>query len=287
MIKAPVVSDEKRPLTVGSKTIPDPATMAGLFAGLGAVVVSFLMEGGELDSLLNVPAAIIVFGGTLGATMLASPARNVFGLPRLLLRAFMPRAMNERTVIDVLANLAEIARRDGLLALESTSEGLGDPFLRRGIDLVVDGGEPETVREVLDLQIEQMEARHGAGYGVLEAMGGFAPTMGIIGTVMGLVHVLGSLDDPSSLGPAIATAFIATLYGVASANLLWLPLATKLRHQSERESTLRRLMTHGVLAIQAGENPRVVREKLTSFLPPTRTAPQKAAQAEAKGREAA
>ncbi|MHB1413658.1 MAG: flagellar motor protein [Chloroflexota bacterium] len=261
-------------VSVQSKVSVDPATAIGLLAGFGCLVVSFIMEGGRLDALMNPSAALIVFGGTLGATLLSSPYRLLLNLPRAIVRAFLPRVSDDLQLIGLISSLADVARRDGLLALESKCEGLGDPFLERGVQLVVDGAEPEVVREVLEVETEQLEARHAANYGVLEAMGGFSPTMGIIGTVMGLINVLGSLSDPSELGPAIAVAFIATLYGVGSANLLWLPLAGKLRKQSEQEETSRQLMLHGLLAIQAGENPRVIREKLLGFLPPSRRAPK-------------
>lgn len=271
MLKAPVAEAQgASPASLQNRVQIDPGTVIGLVAGLGSVVYSYVMEGGELGGLFNLPALLIVFGGTLGAATVSSPLSLVLSLPRILVKAVMSKAVDELALIGVLIGLAETARREGLLALENMSSGLGDPFLQRGIQMVVDGAEPETVREVLELDLEQMAARHERSYGLLEAMGGFAPTMGIIGTVMGLVHVLGSLSDPSKLGPAISVAFIATLYGVASANLLWLPLASKLRKQSERELTVRRLIVMGLLVIQAGENPRVVREKLLGFVPPAR-----------------
>lgn len=248
----------------------DPATVVGLVVGLGAVIFSFLLEGGHIEALVNVPAALIVFGGTFGATLLSSSPSIILKIPRLIAKAVMPSAIDEMEAIGLIASLAETARRDGLLALEARANALGDPFLQRGIQLVVDGAEPETVREVLALELEQMTLRHEEGYGVFTVMGGFAPTMGIIGTVMGLIHALGSTSDPSKLAGAIAVAFIATLYGVSSANLVWLPFGSKLRSISEREANLRRLMTQGLLAIQSGENPRTVREKLLGFLPPAR-----------------
>lgn len=261
-------ADRGRVSSVQVTTSVDPATVAGLVLGLGALVVAFLLDGGHLNALINPTAAMIVFGGTIGATLASFPYKQIFNLPRLIARTVMTRAIDSSSTIELLANLADTARRDGLLALEGSSALLGDRFMQRGIELVVDGADPETVREVLDVEIERMQARHAANYGVLEQMGGFAPTMGIIGTVMGLIHVLGSMEDASRLASAIAVAFIATLYGVASANLLWLPLANKLRSQSEQELAVRRLMTHGILAIQAGENPRVIRAKLQSFLSP-------------------
>lgn len=165
-----------------------------------------------------------------------------------------------------MVEMARRARRGGVLSLEEEAQAINDPFLKKGILLVVDGTDPELVRNVLDIDLAMTEKRHSSNYSALEAMGGYAPTMGIIGTVMGLVNVLAHLEDPSKLGSAIAVAFIATFYGVASANLLWLPLASKLKKRSEDEMVLRQMMLTGILSIQAGDSPRVVEDKLKSFL---------------------
>lgn len=249
----------------------DISTLIGFVIGFGALVGSLLLEGGQLQSLYNLPAMMIVFGGTLGAAFISFPKEHILNLPKLIKQAFFGKTtMDELATIALMARLAEKARREGLLSLEEEMEGIDDGFLKRGTQLIVDGADPEMVRGVLQVDLLQMQNRHEAGYGVLEAMGGYSPTMGIIGTVMGLVNVLGELSDPSSLGPAIAVAFIATFYGVAAANLLWLPLASKLKRKSEAESTIRELMLEGLLSIQAGENPRIVQEKLLGFLAPFR-----------------
>jgi chemotaxis protein MotA len=164
--------------------------------------------------------------------------------------------------------LAEKARRQGLLALEDEAAQIENEFLRKGIMLVVDGTDPEVVRSVLEIDSAVLEERHKNGYELLDAMGGFAPTMGIIGTVMGLISVLSNLSDVSKLGPSIAVAFIATFYGVSTANLLWLPLGKKLKGKSQSEMAAREMMLEGILAIQAGDNPRIVQEKLLGYLAP-------------------
>jgi len=188
----------------------DISTVVGIVIGVGCLIVAVLMEGGELQSLINVPAFLIVFGGTIGATFISFPKEYIFNLPNLIKQAFFTRApMDELATIALMTRLAEKARREGLLSLEEETDAIDDGFLKRGTQLVVDGTDPDMVRGILEIDLIKMQHRHEASYGVLEAMGGYAPTMGIIGTVMGLVHVLGQLSDPSALGPAIAVAFIA------------------------------------------------------------------------------
>ena len=245
----------------------DKSTGPGLVVALAAVVVSVILEGGALASLVSAPAAVIVFGGTIGVSMMAFPFSSIVGMPKFLPQAFFHKLPAPADIVETFVKLADKARREGLLALEQETEGL-DPFVKKGVMMVVDGSDPSLVREVLEAEIGAAEQRHKLGYGMLEAMGGFAPTMGIIGTVMGLVHVLGHLDNPDTLGHSIATAFIATLYGVASANLLWLPLGNKLKAKSAEEAWLRELAVEGILSVQAGDNPRVVRQKLEAQLAP-------------------
>jgi chemotaxis protein MotA len=230
------------------------------------------MEGGELKAFVNAPAMVVVFGGTFGAALISFPGATVSRLPAMLLRCFVHRAPARLEVARTLVRLSERARREGLLALEEELEGIENPLLRRGITLVIDGTDPELVRGVLEsvMDVEHHEAE--GEIAVLEAMGGYAPTMGIIGTVMGLVHVLGSLSDPTKLGSAIAVAFIATFFGVASANLLWLPMASKLKKQTQAEQFLEDMILAGISSIQAGENPRILQERLEPYLPKNRKA---------------
>ncbi|MGI6208371.1 MAG: flagellar motor protein [Anaerolineae bacterium] len=247
----------------------DIGTVVGLVLGFGAMVVAFMMEGGSPSGLVQVTAAIIVFGGTIAATMVSFPLSTVLKLPKLVMLAIKAPRVDKQAAISLLVQLADKARREGLLSLEEEARRIEDPFLHRGVMLVVDGVDPEVVRDILEADLAGLESRHKAGHGVLEAMGGFSPTMGIIGTVMGLVSVLGSLEEPDGLGHKIAVAFIATLYGVAFANLVYLPLANKLKSLTAAEVQAREMMIEGVLAVQAGENPRVVREKLETFLAPS------------------
>jgi len=241
-------------------------TIVGLILGFGAMMVSNILEGGSPASLINLPGAVIVFGGTIGVAFVAFPPRTVLGLPRTIMQIFKHKLPDPVQLISLIVELADKARRQGLLSLEEGK--INDPFLRKGLQLVVDGTDAETVRQLLDVEIERMSQRHASAYAILEAMGGYAPTMGIIGTVMGLVSVLSHAEDPSEMAASIATAFLATLYGVATANLLWLPLGSKLKQADHEEVLIRHIIAEGVLAIQGGDNPRVVRTKLESSLPP-------------------
>jgi chemotaxis protein MotA len=244
------------------------STVLGLVLAFAALIVSNLMEKGNPLALLNGPGAVIVFGGTIGSALVSFPPQRTLGLPGAIGQIFKQKLPANSEVIDQMVDLADKARRQGLLALEEEAKTLGDPFLRQGLQLVIDGTDPEVVRELLEIETEHAAERHAASYGVLAAMGGYAPTMGIIGTVMGLVNVLGNMEDPSHLAGAIATAFLATFYGVASANLLWLPLASKLKQVDQQEALSRQVMSEGILAIQGGDNPRIVRTKLEAFLSP-------------------
>jgi chemotaxis protein MotA len=254
----------------------DKSTLIGLTLAFGAVLGSVLIEGGSLAALLNVPAAVLVFGGTLGAAMMSFPFSAAISFPKYLMRCFFEPPISTEQIVETFVRLADKARREGLLALEAEASEL-DPFCRKGVLLVVDGSDSSLVREVLETEVSAMERRHKAGYALLEAMGGFAPTMGIIGTVMGLVNVLSKLEDPSELGHSIATAFIATLYGVGTANLIWLPLGHKLKEKSAEEVWLKEITIEGIMSVQAGDNPRMVREKLEAQLPAAQRASAKEA----------
>lgn len=247
----------------------DLATLVGIVLAVGGLVGGFMADGGSILALLQPTAALIVFGGTIGATLTSTSLKNFLNVGRYLKIAFFTRRMEPLDTIDELVQLATVARREGILALEERIEQFPDAFLQSGVRLVVDGVDPELVKNMLETELSYIEERHEAGAQVFEVAGGFAPTMGIIGTVMGLIHVLGSLKDVSALGPQIATAFTATLYGVASANVLWLPIGNKLKKRNTDEMLLREIMMEGVLSIQAGENPNILGQKLKAFLPPT------------------
>jgi chemotaxis protein MotA len=243
-------------------------TAIGIVAGLVLLALGATLEGTSVVALFNVPAFLIVFGGTLGATMAGTSFDRIKAIPQLYIKAFKGDELDLPERHRVLTELAERARREGLLALDSAVGDIDDDFTRKGMQLVVDGTDPEVVREIMEVQIDGMAHRHATYADTFEKGAGFAPTMGIIGTVMGLISVLKNLSDPSSLGPSISVAFIATLYGVGMANCVFLPVSNRLKQLSREEVELRTMTLEGILAIQAGENPRVISDKLLSFIPP-------------------
>lgn len=247
----------------------DLTTIVGLVLGIASLLTAFVMEGGSPAALFGLSAGIIVFGGTIGAVVISTPSSQLRSVVALLRLAFTGKDNDPLARIEVLVELATVARREGILSLEERIESYEDEFLRNGARLVIDGVDPELARSIMETELSFIESRHEVGAGIFEAAGGFSPTMGIIGTVMGLIHVLGNLSDVAKLGPLIATAFIATLYGVGSANLIWLPIANKLKARSGQEMLLLEITLEGILSIQAGENPTILGQKLRVFLAPT------------------
>lgn len=246
----------------------DFATIIGLVVAWGALLGAMVMEGGELSSLVNLPAALLVFGGTFGAATISFKMSQIMALPGILSQAFTEKQYDVADLIVTLVRFAERARREGLLVLEDETRRIDDDFLQRGVRLAIDGTDPELLREILTTEIHFLQARHKTGESIFTSLGGFAPTLGIIGTVVGLIHMLANLSDPAKMGPLIAGAFIATLYGVSSANLIFLPIGHKLKMRSAEEVLIREVMVEGILSIQAGDNPRIVEEKLKAFLAP-------------------
>ncbi len=244
------------------------ATAIGIAVAAIGILLSGIMGGVAPTAFIDIPAFLIVLGGTAGVTLASVGMDGFKKIPKLYKLAFGPPELDVKGRVAQLVSFAEQARREGLLALDSQTAEIEDDFTRKGMQLVVDGSDPELVAEVLEAEIDGMTARHHEGAMPFEKAGGFAPTMGIIGTVMGLVHVLSNLSAPSTLGPAISSAFIATLMGVGSANVVYLPVANRLKALSKQEAELRNLTLEGILAVQAGDNPRVVAEKLGSFVPP-------------------
>ncbi len=247
----------------------DPSILIGIFGAIIFLVGGFLLEGGHASALMQKTAAMIVFGGTIGATIASFSMKEIKTIPGLFKIVLTQKVPEPGEVIEKIVELAEISRREGLLQLENRLSEVSDPFLRKGLQLLVDGNDPELVKNTLEVEIYATEERHQTGKHIFEAAGGYAPTMGIIGTVMGLVHVLGQMSTPDKLGPAIAVAFIATLYGVGSANVIWLPIATKLGNLSKKEILIRQLMMEGIISLQAGYNPTLIRDRLSGFLKPT------------------
>ncbi len=235
--------------------------------GFGGLIFGFLLEGGKPMSLIGVSAFIIIITGTLGACISSFSLREVLNIPALMAKSMKASHGPSPKLVQSLLEFAEKARRDGILSLEDTLEEMEDPMLKKGLRLVVDGTESETLMEVLENDLAVYEARMRDEAALFEAAGGFSPTMGIIGTVMGLVLTLGQIGgDTKELAHAIATAFIATLYGIAFANLIWLPVSNKLKGQLKSERLEKELIIMGVRSIQQGESPALVREKIEGYL---------------------
>lgn len=246
----------------------DRITLFAIVGALGAIFVSMLLEGSNPAVLLKPAPLILVFGGTFCAGAAGFMKSDLATFKGVFSQAMGSTVSDPHEDITRMVGLAEVARREGLLALEKTADEVTDPFFKRGIEMTVDGNDPEEIREILESEIESLAARHKAGVKFFSDLSGFAPTLGILGTVIGLVHVLANLSNPDTLGPAIAEAFTATLWGVLSANIFWLPMCNKLKRASELEVHGRRLILDGILAIQAGNSPRMVQAKLQSYLAP-------------------
>jgi len=247
------------------------ATLLFLIIGLSSLVGGFLWEGGHLTALLQKTAALIVLGGTTGAVGLAFPMSQFRRFIAVARVAFTERSHKLTDSIFFFIDIASLARKEGILALEkiiNTEENL-DHMTKAGLQLVADGVEHELIEDILETYIEKRSERHKEGIAMFESAGGFAPTMGIIGTVMGLVHVLGNLSDPGSLGPAISVAFIATLYGVGSANVIFLPMGNRLKMMNQVEMVQGQIVMQAILLIEKGVSPKIVEEKLKAFLDPT------------------
>ena len=244
----------------------DKLSLVGLALAAVAIVGGQLLEGGNLGSLLQFAAFLIVIGGTVAAVMLQSPLQVFLQGVRLGTWVVMPPPFDAEGAIRQLTEWAALARRDGMLALENQLPGVEDPFMRNGLQMLVDGFEPERIREALEVETVAWEERQRAGAKVWEAAGGYAPTIGILGAVLGLIHVMENLSDPNKLGGGIAVAFVATVYGVGTANLLFLPIASKLKSLIVRQVRLREIIADGLLGIANGENPKVIEGRLNGYL---------------------
>jgi chemotaxis protein MotA len=247
----------------------DLATLIGLILAIVGIVGGNVLEGGNPAALINLPGFMIVVVGTLGAVMISQPMSVMVGLPKFLLKALMGgKGHNSAATVDLFVSMADKARREGLLALEADVDTIHDQFTRKGVQLMIDGTDPELLREIMEIEADAMKHRHEGNFAALEFMGGIAPTIGVLGAVMGLMGVMAHLDEPEHIGPGIATAFVATFYGVFTANVLWLPLAKKLQNNSKHELHALNVVIEGLMSIQSGDNPRIVREKLEGFLQP-------------------
>lgn len=250
----------------------DISSLIGIILGIFAVVGGALMEGLGLDSIIQVTAFIIVMGGTLGAILLSHPGNELMDCLKSLPGVFMSPKEKPRDIIELLVGLALKARKEGILALQNDIKNIDNAFLKKGLELMTDGTDPHLLRELLETELGMFEEEIGHSAKVLESGGGFAPTVGILGAVLGLIAVMQNLSDPSKLGSGIAVAFVATVYGVGSANLLFLPMANKIKFKGKAAIVCREMMIEGILSIQAGESPNFIREKLKVFLPSSEAA---------------
>jgi len=244
----------------------DILSIAGIFVGVGAILLGIMLDGGDIHSLVNVPALIIVFGGTFGATLLQYPPAVFVRSMKMLSWVLISKEMNLSEQIDKVIYWSLLARKEGLLGLEDALPNEEDPFIKKGLQLLVDGNDPDAIRDILEMDMDAKESMGLQAAGVYEAMGGYAPTIGILGAVMGLIHVMQNLTNPELLGQGIATAFVATIYGVGSANLIFLPIANKLKAHVLALTQAREMLAEGIISIAEGQNPRNIKLKLGGYL---------------------
>ncbi|MCZ6836601.1 MAG: motility protein A [Planctomycetota bacterium] len=247
----------------------DIATLIGLILGIACILLGILL-GGSIMAYVDAPSMLIVLGGGTAATLTSMPLIAFMKFPKIVGKALFNKPVDPMELIRQLVELAEVARRDGILALENSIDQIEDAFLIRGIQMAVDGSDPEVIESILETELENLIERHQSGKKLFDSFGRFAPAFGMIGTLIGLVAMLSNMDDPSKIGAGMAAALLTTLYGAMVANLLFLPMAEKLASRSSEEVLLKTMITQGVMSIQAGDNPRNVESKLLTFVPPSR-----------------
>ncbi len=257
----------------------DIASFAGLLFGIAVLVIAIaIAPGASFGAFVDYPSVMVVAGGSIAAVLICFPLKNFINLGRVLRNVFFNKQEDTSKLIEQIVSLAETARRDGLLALEARVEEMSNPFIVLGIQMAVDGTRPEVIEDIMRTEMDAVSTRHQSGRRILEQMGRFTPAFGMIGTLMGLIIMLGQLKNPDALGPGMAIALITTLYGAIAANLFLLPCAEKLGTINKGELLTMEIIVRGIMAIQSGENPRVIEQKLTTFLPPRmRPKPQEAA----------
>lgn len=245
----------------------DKISFAGLILGLTAIVGGQLLEGGHAQSLAQPSALLIVFGGTLGAVLLQNPFAYIKRGARMMAWVWFPPLIDYKRLIDQVNTWSQVSRREGLLALENFVSQQKDPFVKKGLQLLVDGADPTRLRELLEVDIDTFENELRQSARIWESAGGYSPTIGIIGAVMGLIHVMENLSDPTKLGAGIAVAFVATIYGVGLANLVYLPIAGKLKYHIARMVSQREMLIDGLVGIAVGDNPRIIESRLRGYIP--------------------
>jgi chemotaxis protein MotA len=246
----------------------DIATVIGLIMVLALVAGSILVGGGSFSAFWDLPSVLVVCGGCLASVLICFPFRRMLSSPLIVKNVFFHKSPDVHALIQTLVGLAETARRDGLLALESRLDELDNDFIKLGIQMAVDGSQPEIIEDVMRSAMESLATRHSDGKALVDQMGRFAPAFGMIGTLMGLIMMLGNMSDPSQIGAGMAVALITTLYGAILSNGIFLPFAEKLAFHNKHELRAMEIALRGIMAIQSGENPRAVEQKLKTFLPP-------------------
>lgn len=246
----------------------DIATLVGILAAFGLVGYAIASGAGGIGAFIEINSIAIVFGGTAGAILISFPLKRVLGALGVVKKAFLFKPADPIKLIETLSELANKARREGILALEAAIDEAPDEFMKQGIQLTVDGQDPTAIEAILTTEIDSLQERHKMGAELFTSAGTFAPALGLIGTLIGLVQMLLNMSDPDAIGPSMAIALLTTFYGALMANLIFNPIAGKLRTRSQEEVLIRQLILEGVLAITAGDNPRVVEQKLNAFLAP-------------------
>ena len=249
----------------------DIATILGIVSAFG-LVFSAIVMGGGIQLFISIPSAMIVIGGTLGTTMINYPLKDVLGVSKVVKNVFFSETTMATKIIKQFGVFSNKARREGILSLESEIEKVEEDFLQKGIQLSIDGLEPKSIREILETEISFIQDRHRLGAEIFTAMGTYAPALGMVGTLIGLVQMLQTMSDPSSIGPAMAVALLTTFYGSVLANIVCLPIAGKLKARSTEEVLIKEMMIEGVICLSNGENPRIVEQKLMAFLAPDQRA---------------
>lgn len=245
----------------------DIATIIGLVSGFFLIFYT-IFDGGSLNAFINMGAFMIVIGGTFAATFINFPLKEVLGMLSVVKNAFLGKLPNRDDLIEAIVKLAETARREGILAMETELASIEDEFLKKGLQLVIDGVEGESVKRIMESELDNIEERHKVGIEMFVAMAGFGPAFGMIGTLIGLIQMLQELEDPTQIGKGMAVALITTFYGSLIANLVFLPLAGKLKRRSKLEMEVKELILNGVIGLMNGENPRMVRDTLITYLKP-------------------
>ena len=255
----------------------DIATVVGLVLCFGLIAGSILIGGGSFGAFIDYPSLMVVGGGCVAAVLMCFPLKNFLSLGRVTLKTFFYTQDSIPALIDTIVELAETARRDGLLALEAKIADLSNPFIVLGIQMAVDGTRPEVIEDILRTEVDAVATRHREGKGLVDQMGRFAPAFGMIGTLIGLVIMLGDMSDPSKIGAGMAVALLTTLYGAIISNGFFLPLAEKLGFLNKQELLCMEIIVRGIMGIQSGDNPRVIAQKLNTFVPPKQRAGAKEA----------